>query len=65
MWVPQRIEVSVNIITQEIKFKRQKPISVSDIACSEGAIGKVLKELLKKFPNLFGCQIVIKANKNN
>ena len=57
MWVPQRIEIAVNMITQEIKFKKHKPISVLDIGCGEGTIGKVLKENFKNEISIIGCDI--------
>lgn len=57
MWIPKRIEVATNMITQEIKLRGNRLISVFDIGCGEGTIGKVLKENLKNEVSIIGCDI--------
>jgi len=57
MWIPQRINIAVRMIVEEVKFGRKSSVSVLDVGCGEGTLGKLLKEQLKDKVFVIGCDI--------
>jgi 2-polyprenyl-3-methyl-5-hydroxy-6-metoxy-1,4-benzoquinol methylase len=63
MWIPERIKTAVKII-EDRTFNRKETISVLDIGCGEGTIGKLLKEKFGDKVSVIGCDISTTALKN-
>ncbi len=61
MWIPERIEIAIKMIDRN--SKNDKKISILDIGCGEGVLGKLLKELAPKKHEIFGTDIASTALK--
>ena len=58
VWIPVRINIAVRMIIENIeKFKQKERISVLDVGCGEGTVGKLLRKQLKNKILIFGCDI--------
>jgi len=57
MRVPQRISIAAGMIVNDKRFEKDEPISVLDIGCGEGTLGKLLKANLGDKVIITGCDI--------
>jgi methionine biosynthesis protein MetW len=64
MWVPQRISITVDMVVKDKRYGNNERISVLDIGCGEGTMGKLLKEHLGNKVSIVGCDISNTALKN-
>jgi 2-polyprenyl-3-methyl-5-hydroxy-6-metoxy-1,4-benzoquinol methylase len=57
MWIPQRIKIAVEMIQKAPGSKNGEQLSLLDIGCGEGTLGKLLQEKLKNKYYIIGCDI--------
>lgn len=57
MWIPQRVKITVDMISKDIKKRKKELIHLLDIGCGEGTMGKLLKEKLGSRISITGCDI--------
>jgi 2-polyprenyl-3-methyl-5-hydroxy-6-metoxy-1,4-benzoquinol methylase len=65
MWIPQRIRIALHMIMHAFREGPMSSVSVLDVGCGEGTMGKLIKEQFKGKPEdaplLIGCDISNRA----
>ncbi len=57
MRAPKRIEIARDMIIEDLEDRQENTVTILDVGCGEGALGKLLKERLKDGATVVGCDI--------